>query len=102
MCKNDLPSSIIANWRGICCRIEYMDNWTEKNNCLQKTFVFKNFKEAIAFVNKVGEIAEKMQHHPDICIQNYKEVFISTTTHDKGSIVTEKDRTLVNEINTLQ
>lgn len=69
-----------------------MENgWVEVNNALQKTFQFKNFREALAFVNKVGEIAEDLQHHPDICIKDYKNVFISTTTHDQGSQITAKD-----------
>lgn len=70
-------------------------DWIEANNALQKTFHFPNFREALAFVNKVGEIAEDLQHHPDICIKDYKNVFISTTTHDKGNTVTAKDRELI-------
>ncbi len=69
-------------------------NWTELDNSLQKTFQFRDFKEALMFVNKVGEIAERLQHHPDICIKDYKNVFISTTTHDNGNKVTSKDHEL--------
>ncbi len=71
------------------------NDWTEADNALQKTFHFTDFREALAFVNKVGEIAENLQHHPDICIKDYKSVFISTTTHDKGNAITTKDRELV-------
>lgn len=74
------------------------NGWIEEQNTLQKTFEFADFKEALRFVNKVGEVAERLQHHPDICIKNYRRVFISTTTHDRGSIITEKDRELVNAI----
>ena len=73
------------------------NNWTEENNALQKTFEFKDFKEALAFVNRVGEIAERLQHHPDVGIKDYKKVFISTTTHEAGE-VTGKDRELAAEI----
>lgn len=76
-----------------------MDSWEEKENKLEKLFVFSNFKEALAFVNKVGDLAEEMQHHPNITLQNYKEVFIATTTHDAGNTVTEKDRILTQKIN---
>lgn len=75
--------------------------WTETDNTLKKTFDFSDFKEALIFVNKVGEIAERIQHHPDICIRNSKHVFIATTTHDQGSRVTEKDRQLVGAIDEL-
>lgn len=74
------------------------NDWIEERNTLQKTFEFADFKEALLFVNKVGEIAERLQHHPDVCIKNYREVFISSTTHDKGSVVTEKDRELADAI----
>lgn len=46
-----------------------------------KKFTFKNFKEALAFVNKVGELAESEGHHPDIKIFSYKNVEIELSTH---------------------
>ena len=77
------------------------NEWIEESNALQKTFEFRDFKEALTFVNRVGEIAERMQHHPDIGIKGYRNVFISTTTHDSGSTVTVKDRELAEEIDKL-
>mgnify|MGYP003393904083 CR=1 FL=1 len=76
-------------------------DWKEESGKLTKTFLFKNFVEALALVNKVGEIAESTQHHPNISIQNYKEVMISTTTHDAGNVVTDKDRKLAETIDAL-
>lgn len=78
-----------------------MHEWEEKNNKLTKLFTFNNFKEALHFVNKVGLLAEEKQHHPDIHLQNYKEVLITTTTHDSGNIVTEKDNELAQAIDRL-
>ena len=46
--------------------LKKVKNWKLKNNKLYKEFKFKNFKEALKFVNKVGKIAEKEGHHPDI------------------------------------
>lgn len=74
------------------------NNWTEVDNALHTTITFGNFKEALIFVNKVGEIAERLQHHPDICIQDYKKVYISSTTHDNGNTITTKDRELIEAI----
>jgi len=65
-------------------------DWLNQNNSLTKEFIFKNFKEALAFVNKVGEIAESKNHHPDILMYGYKKVKITLTTHDQGK-VTNKD-----------
>lgn len=75
--------------------------WQKQDNALSKVFVFKNFAEALAFVNKVGEVAEDMNHHPNITLQNYKEVLISTTTHDAGNTVTEKDHAITSAIDQL-
>ncbi|HLC89747.1 MAG TPA: 4a-hydroxytetrahydrobiopterin dehydratase [Patescibacteria group bacterium] len=64
--------------------------WLNQNNSLIKEFIFQNFKEALAFVNKVGEVAESKNHHPDILMYGYKKVKITLTTHDQGK-VTDKD-----------
>lgn len=58
-----------------------------------KDFEFKNFKQALAFVNKVGELAENLNHHPDILLYDYKKVRLTLTTHDQGG-VTDKDQEL--------
>lgn len=52
---------------------------------LRKQFTFEDFKEALAFVNKVGEIAEEEQHHPDIKIV-YNKVQIELFTHAVGGL----------------
>lgn len=57
-----------------------------EDKSIEKVFVFKNFKEALAFVNKVGEIAEKEGHHPDITIFDYKNVRITLSTHAIGGL----------------
>lgn len=67
--------------------------WNEENNQLKKTFQFKNFMEAFAFMTRVAFIAEKMNHHPD-WRNVYNRVEISLSTHDAGDIVTDKDRKL--------
>lgn len=77
-------------------------SWSEEYAMLTRTFSFKDFKEALAFVTSVGVIAETLQHHPDIALKNYNTVTISTTTHDQGNMVTEKDRALAVAIDALQ
>ena len=52
---------------------------------LRRQFTFKDFKEAIGFVNKVAEIAEQEQHHPDIYIF-YNKVQIDLFTHSVGGL----------------
>lgn len=74
--------------------------WTEKDNRLQKTFKFKDFTQAFAFMTEVAFLAEKMNHHPD-WRNVYNTVEISLSTHDAGNKVTEKDRQLVEAIDRL-
>ncbi|MFT6638235.1 MAG: 4a-hydroxytetrahydrobiopterin dehydratase [Flavobacterium sp.] len=74
--------------------------WKEIDNALVKQFEFKNFIEAFAFMTKVALIAEKMNHHPE-WKNVYNKVEIKLTTHDKGNIVTERDKKLANAIDEL-
>jgi 4a-hydroxytetrahydrobiopterin dehydratase len=76
-------------------------SWLEENNALKKTFRFSDFKSALTFINKVGEIAEAQQHHPDISLRDYCIVEISTTTHDDGYVITAKDYKLSQTIDQL-
>lgn len=68
------------------------DAWSEVNDALERTFVFESFEEALAFVNRVGELAETENHHPDIAI-HYDRVTLRWWTHTAGGI-TDRDRDL--------
>lgn len=74
--------------------------WKEENNKLTRTFQFKDFVEAFAFMSKVALVAEKMNHHPDWS-NVYNKVEIKLSTHDAGDVVTEKDRKLAEKIDEL-
>ncbi len=67
--------------------------WKENDNKLTKTFEFKDFQEAFAFMTRVAFLAEKHNHHPNWS-NVYNKVEIALTTHDAGNTVTEKDRKL--------
>jgi 4a-hydroxytetrahydrobiopterin dehydratase len=66
--------------------------WDEVDGALQRQFELPSFAEAIAFVNRVAELAEAENHHPDIAV-SYKRVTLRWTTHSAGGI-TERDREL--------
>lgn len=74
--------------------------WTEEENQLKRSFTFKDFSEAFAFMTRVAFLAESHQHHPNWS-NVYNRVDISLTTHDSGNVVTEKDRKLAKAINQL-
>jgi 4a-hydroxytetrahydrobiopterin dehydratase len=67
-----------------------------KNKSIQKKFSFTDFKGALAFVNQVGALAEKSDHHPDIAI-NYNKVTLALSTHSAGGL-TAKDFDLAGHI----
>ena len=71
--------------------------WQEKDNQLQRTFEFKNFSQAFAFMTRIAFVAEKMNHHPDWS-NSWNKVIVSLSTHDAGNIVTEKDHKLAKSI----
>lgn len=66
--------------------------WVESNGALERTLEFDGFREAIAFVNRLADLAESENHHPDIAI-SYRKVTIRWTTHSAGGI-TNRDREL--------
>jgi len=73
--------------------------WQVDGEALQKRFEFANFAESLAFVNKVGEIAEAADHHPDITFGwGYAE--LRTMTHDRSGI-TDVDFALVKRIDAI-
>ncbi|MEM7008077.1 MAG: 4a-hydroxytetrahydrobiopterin dehydratase [Thermodesulfobacteriota bacterium] len=73
-----------------------LDGWTQVGNQITKQFKFKNFVGSMGFVTKVGILAERVDHHPDIMIE-YSKVTITLSTHSEGGL-TEKDFSLATEI----
>lgn len=67
---------------------------------LRKEYKFKNFREALDFVNRVGELAEEQGHHPDICF-GWGQAEITIWTH-KIDGLTESDFILAAKIDNLQ
>ena len=63
---------------------------------IRRTYRFRDFREALAFVNRVGDLAERAAHHPDIDIR-YNAVTLALTTHDAGGL-SDKDFELARAI----
>jgi len=70
-------------------RLVSVPDWQIESGELVRTFLFKDFRGSLKFVNEVGEVAEQAGHHPDIDIR-YNKVRLALVTHDSGGI-TEKD-----------
>lgn len=65
--------------------------WQEIDNKLYQKFTFKDFGQAMAFVNQVAAIAEEINHHPTIR-NTYSTVELWLSTHNAGEVITDKDK----------
>ena len=74
--------------------------WEEKDNALYRSFEFKDFSEAFAFMTRIAILAEKQNHHPR-WTNVYNKVEMLLNTHDAGDIVTDRDRKLADAIDKL-
>ena len=80
--------------------LKQVDGWAAvEDHHLKKIYQFKNFREALDFVNRVGSLAEEQGHHPDICF-GWGKVEISIWTH-KINGLTESDFVLAAKIDRL-
>lgn len=77
-----------------------MSDWTRHDDALQKDLEFDDFAAALAYVNRVGEVAERENHHPDILIHGWNKVRLTLTTHDAGGL-TEKDEAMASTLDDL-
>ncbi len=73
----------------ITAQLKTLPGWERKGETIAKQYTFKGFMDGIWFLNRIAEIAEQMDHHPDVTI-NYRRITFTLSTHDQGGI-TEKD-----------
>jgi 4a-hydroxytetrahydrobiopterin dehydratase len=78
-------------------RLNKLIDWKLNNQSIEKEFSLKDFKSALAFVNKVGEVAENIDHHPDIFIHSWNKVKFTISTHKEGGL-TDMDFILAEKI----
>jgi 4a-hydroxytetrahydrobiopterin dehydratase len=69
----------------ISTRLGELSGWTRDGDEIRKTFERADFPAAITFVVRIGFLAEKADHHPDIDIR-WRTVNLALTTHDAGGL----------------
>ena len=74
--------------------------WRQEGESLVRDYEFKDFAEAMAFVNRVAEAAEEANHHPDILVHGWNNVRLTLTTHSAGGL-TDNDRAMAERIDGL-
>ncbi len=79
-------------------RLAGLEGWVRDENRIRRTYRFSDFRAAMGFVNRVAEIAEASDHHPDILVC-YREVTLTLCTHEAGGL-TDRDFRLARKIDT--
>ena len=74
--------------------------WRQEGESLIRDYEFKDFVSAVAFVNRVADVAEEHNHHPDILIHGWNKVRLELTTHSEGRL-TDNDRAMAERIDAL-
>ena len=64
--------------------------WKREADVLVRTFTRGDWRDAVAFVDRIAPEAERRNHHPDVCITGYRNVTIRLTTHSEGGL-TQRD-----------
>jgi len=85
--------------RALAEALRGLSGWTRADRAITKSWRFRDFKEAMFFVNGVAALAERAGHHPDIDVR-YSQVTLTLWTHDAGG-VTDKDVALARAVDSL-
>jgi len=75
-----------------------MSDWSQRPDALEHDFEFEDFKAAMAFVNRVADVAEEANHHPDIFVHGWNKVRLILSTHESGGGLTDADHELARRI----
>jgi 4a-hydroxytetrahydrobiopterin dehydratase len=79
---------------------EDMSEWRQEGEALVRDLKFKDFAEAMSYVNRVADLAEEVNHHPDILVHGWNNVRLTLTTHSAGGL-TENDYDMARRIDAL-
>ena len=89
--------AVLLTEEEITQKLRGADGWSRRDAEITRTLKFTDFKEAMRFVNRVADLAENANHHPDIDIR-WNKVLLRLSTHSKGGL-TDLDFELAAEIN---
>ena len=94
-----MPRRKLLSEAEIAERLREVPRWTRNGKAISRTWTFEDFPPALVFINRVGELAEAANHHPDIH-NSWATVVLSLTTHDAGGL-TDRDFDLAKKIDVL-
>lgn len=76
-------------------------DWTREGDAIVRDWTLGDFAGAIAFVNRVADLAERANHHPDVLVHGWNHVRLTLSTHSQGAL-TDADFELAGEIDRLR
>mmetsp|Transcript_37686 Transcript_37686/g.68687 ORF Transcript_37686/g.68687 Transcript_37686/m.68687 type:complete len:159 (-) Transcript_37686:6-482(-) len=84
-CGKDTP---MLSEEAVLARMEALPQWTlsADGKIISRSFVAKNWKAAMNFINQLSELAEEEGHHPDVHLTNYRAVRLDLSTHAIGGL----------------
>ncbi len=77
-----------------------MDQWRREGKALVRDLKFDDFAQAIAYVDRVADLSEEVNHHPDILVHGWNRVRLTLTTHSAGNL-TDNDFQMAGRIDEL-
>lgn len=77
-----------------------MEQWRQEGEALVRDLKFDDFAQAMAYVNRVADLAEEVNHHPDILVHGWNNVRLTLTTHSAGGL-TDNDFQMARRIDAL-
>ena len=75
-------------------------DWRREGDAIIRDLKFDDFAAAMAYVNRVADLAEEANHHPDILVHSWNKVRLTLTTHDQGGL-TDNDFQMARRIDEL-
>ncbi|MDQ1281083.1 MAG: 4a-hydroxytetrahydrobiopterin dehydratase [Thermoproteota archaeon] len=81
--------------------LESISGWKQVADTIEKNYKFRNFRQAIEFVNRIADVADAEDHHPDILLWNWNNVKLTLTTHTLNGL-SEKDFEVAAKIDKIQ
>lgn len=95
-----MPKAPLLSGEEIAPRLARLRGWGLQGHAIVKRYRFRDFREALGFVNRVADPADEQDHHPDVAI-HWNEVTLTLWTHASGGL-TERDFRLAETIDGLE
>lgn len=85
-CEGNTPPTSVDEARELLAELDGHWRLAEDGRVLTREITFKTFGRAVAFLNRLAEVAEHEGHHPDFCLKRWNHLSLALTTHAIGGL----------------